>query len=301
MAAADCTQACSVMGCASPAHCKGFCSKHYQRNRTHGSPEITYRGLRVEKPCGWCGKVMTLKPGIATRRECCSNTCAGKLRAKREGRQTHDGFYCAGCHVWSQRKIRGRDLGRYCGQACHRDLRTRIASERDALLRIRANNKEVPNRVSRQTIEERLTRACVECQRTFTQRTHWGKPEVCCPACKPARSARMREEWRRSPAGLSSKRAAKSRRRARIRGVEHEAIDPIKVFERDKWRCHICGCKTHKGKRGTCDPKAPELDHVVTLSEGGSHTWGNVACSCRACNASKGARSMGQLGLGLAA
>lgn len=97
----------------------------------------------------------------------------------------------------------------------------------------------------------------------------------------------------------SAQRIAKARRRARLRGVRAEAINPIAVFERDRWICHLCGVKTKRRLRGTVDPLAPELEHIVPIALGGSHTLGNVACSCRACNSAKGARVIGQLGLDL--
>jgi len=92
-----------------------------------------------------------------------------------------------------------------------------------------------------------------------------------------------------------------ARRRSLIAGGSRDAIDPMAVFERDKWKCHLCGRNTKKSLRGTFEPLAPELEHIVALSDGGTHTWGNVACSCRSCNLGKGAASFGQLGLGFAA
>lgn len=127
---------------------------------------------------------------------------------------------------------------------------------------------------------------CGECGQAFTQERKW--QVMCSEAC--AEKVRRR-----------GKRVAKARRRARMRGQEHEPIDPFKVFERDGWRCHLCGDKLSPRKRGSYDPKAPELDHVIPLAAGGSHTWGNVACACRECNLKKGARPIGQIGLPLAA
>lgn len=43
--------------------------------------------------------------------------------------------------------------------------------------------------------------------------------------------------------------------------------------------------------------KAPELEHIIPIAMGGTHTWDNVACACRLCNQAKGARDFGQLGL----
>jgi 5-methylcytosine-specific restriction endonuclease McrA len=79
------------------------------------------------------------------------------------------------------------------------------------------------------------------------------------------------------------------RRRAARHGCEYEPISKLQVFERDGWRCYLCGCATPRHLSGTTEPNAPELEHVVPLARGGSHTWGNVRCACRSCNRAKAA------------
>jgi len=86
------------------------------------------------------------------------------------------------------------------------------------------------------------------------------------------------------------------RRHLKARGTY---INPIDVFERDGWRCQICGCKTPRKWRGTTNKRAPEVEHIVALSCGGTHTWGNVQCACRRCNALKGTATYGQINLNL--
>lgn len=95
-----------------------------------------------------------------------------------------------------------------------------------------------------------------------------------------------------------SRRFRRHRDRAKHFGVAYEPINPIKVFERDAWRCQMCGVKTPKKLRGSFKPNAPELDHRIPMALGGPHTWGNVQCSCRRCNMEKGAsRALGQMQL----
>lgn len=43
---------------------------------------------------------------------------------------------------------------------------------------------------------------------------------------------------------------------------------------------------------GSLSERAPELDHVVPLSRGGGHVYGNVQLLCRMCNGAKGALTM---------
>lgn len=44
-------------------------------------------------------------------------------------------------------------------------------------------------------------------------------------------------------------------------------------------------------------PKAPTIDHVVPVSEGGDDTRTNVQLACFRCNSAKGARGSQQLAL----
>ena len=104
------------------------------------------------------------------------------------------------------------------------------------------------------------------------------------------RYAKWQRETAKGRAGVARGRAI----RKVAKGDAVERIDPIAVFERDGWRCHICGKMTLRDKRGTVHPLAPELDHVMPLSLGGQHVLGNVRCACARCNHMKGAKPLGQ-------
>ncbi len=60
--------------------------------------------------------------------------------------------------------------------------------------------------------------------------------------------------------------------------------------KRDGWKCRMCGCDTPRSLRGTTLANAPECDHVIPLSRGGSSTASNMQCLCRRCNALKGSK-----------
>lgn len=59
-----------------------------------------------------------------------------------------------------------------------------------------------------------------------------------------------------------------------------EKISLEDLFERDGGVCHICR------KKVAWDEKS--MDHLIPLSQGGSHTWDNVALAHRNCNAKRG-------------
>jgi 5-methylcytosine-specific restriction endonuclease McrA len=152
------------------------------------------------------------------------------------------------------------------------------------------------------------TKTCRVCEAVFIRmRPH---ARYCSEACRDisieaarasARECRKQYSQRYRKANPDKRRAERAKRKARIRGAgETHNIDPIKVFDRDGWKCHICGIRTPRKHRGTYRDDAPELEHIVSLADGGSHTWGNVACACRKCNISKGSDSYGQLGFDIA-
>lgn len=272
-------------------------------------------GARVEKPCGWCSAVMVLKPALARKRECCSASCASKLKAKRRGQRiSPDSFVCGWCHCETTRRVRGaKDDGRYCSIECYNAKKSAVSSERLALRRIGDNWRlawayspavqaeiDALRRIASYPYKQRLTiRQCSG----GCGAVHYGYMEYgrTCPSCKAEIKRRAKRAAKKSERGRASKREYRARRRALERGAMADRIDPIVVFERDKWRCHLCGCATPRKLRGTYEPNAPELDHVVPLAAGGGHTWGNVKCACRRCNGLKSDKPMGQLGLEIAA
>jgi hypothetical protein len=81
---------------------------------------------------------------------------------------------------------------------------------------------------------------------------------------------------------------AEAKRRAGTK-LEATPVDRLAVFARDGWRCRACLMEVQPN----ATPKtrlAPELDHIVPLSRGGSHTPDNVQLLCSRCNMRKGAR-----------
>lgn len=110
--------------------------------------------------------------------------------------------------------------------------------------------------------------------------------------CNPCASRKSRVAYR-----AKHGRVRKHRERAKRYGVPYEPVNPIAVFDRDGWRCQLCKVKTPKRLRGTFEPNAPELDHIVPMSAGGEHSYRNTQCSCRKCNIAKSSTPRGQMRL----
>jgi len=123
--------------------------------------------------------------------------------------------------------------------------------------------------------------SCLACGTEFKKSYGFGNYKYCSTACHAAASARVQ--------------------RAKHYGVPYKYFSERKILERDGWRCYLCGRDTPKELRGTYEDNAPELDHVIPLSRGGSHLPDNVRCSCRACNINKADRDrMEQLAIAFA-
>lgn len=157
-----------------------------------------------------------------------------------------------------------------CGQACPNRLRKTCS---DACANVRKRTA-------------RLAVILCFCGVSIPAGESGRRPAFCSDACR-----------RTSPTRKAARRIARAMRKARMRGNAYEQIDPYMVFARDGWRCQQCGARTTGTLRGTNHKRAPELDHIVPLSRGGTHTWSNVQCLCRACNLAKGAAWNGCLRL----
>ena len=55
----------------------------------------------------------------------------------------------------------------------------------------------------------------------------------------------------------------------------------LEICAAHDWKCHYCGAR--------CE-EFLEVEHVVPLSKGGSHTASNIVPACMPCNRSKGAK-----------
>lgn len=201
----------------------------------------------------------------------CSNAC--KLRVWRERNPEADkelrsrevpkartvsayfaGYCGCGVAIGGQRE---RARCEAC-EASHGRVQGRAAALRAAVARHRQDGRVI---------------ACDECGCSFCP-VYGSSNATLCMVCKEARAK-------------AQKSAARMLRKAKERAAKVETVNPYRVFERDGWLCRLCGVPTPKAKRGTYEPDAPELDHVVPLSKGGDHSYANTQCACRRCNGAK--------------
>lgn len=272
-----------------------------KRCKPCASAKVRERQARKRKPearksCQHCGSLFnTSQPGA---RYCpaCRQPGKGGLRA--EYRQnTWKGAGPFSCPVCDSEFYAKHRVQRYCGHACAvESLRRRAAPARQArhilrqeirtyarwARRARTRRKREAERLARMEATVRRQaliepRPCRECGTMFKPKSDRGT--LCSNEC------RRKED----------KRRVRLKRKAKLKAVWVESVNPTLVFQRDRWICQLCGCKTFRNQRGSCNPRAPELDHIIPLSKGGEHSYLNTQCACRMCNADKSDTELGQL------
>ena len=129
---------------------------------------------------------------------------------------------------------------------------------------------------------------CVACGETITA----AGPQRFCPSCRDARRKKQRQEYRATRRARGRRRDRNHRDRARKYGAIYEPINAKDIFERDGWKCQLCGGKILKSKSAP-HPKSASLDHIVPLASGGDHVTENVQAAHFLCNSIKGDRLWG--------
>jgi len=198
---------------------------------------------------------------------------------------------CVGCgsRFNERRGLRGRRIGRgeFCTPECKRAYKPitehEVVQTRRLLFRATVRVNSSPKKLKTPLVAG----PCCVCGELLVARQRTRHVLHCDGCVVEAQQAVMK--------------AARDRRKARQRGAFKTArVYRRKVFERDKWRCHICGGLIDKSltapERGSAT-----LDHIVPLAFGGEHTMHNIKAAHLSCNSSRGHHAEFQTTLALAA
>ena len=132
-------------------------------------------------------------------------------------------------------------------------------------------------------------RQCVVCGEDYL--SPWPRTRTCSRSCggKLSRSISLGRPPMPKASLRAVDRARCARRRARLAEQIVETVDPDVVFDRDRWRCHLCGKRIDRTLSGR-HRLGPTLDHLIPLAAGGEHSYANVAAAHRACNSGRVSR-----------
>ena len=176
-------------------------------------------------------------------------------------------IYCSKkCAVIASRKYTSKQERK---QAERQRAKERRKSEIEARQLQKAEERAIKIALLQEEKKRARTHSCIVCGNLTT------RPKYCSDKCcnNAGNNRRM------------------NRRRAKINAaLIDKDITLMDVYKNDMGVCYICGrsCswddKIEKNGTIICGQTYPSIDHVIPLSKGGMHSWGNVRLSCRECN-----------------
>jgi len=138
---------------------------------------------------------------------------------------------------------------------------------------------------------------CKECRATYVKQYHnsaKGKTalkKACAKYMKTDKGkialSKAFTKYFQTDRGKSAMKKVQQKRRAVKLSAECEDFNSEEIFKRDGYICQLCGKKTRPDFKNCHHPLYPNLDHIVPLSKGGSHTKKNTQCLCFRCNTTK--------------
>lgn len=253
---------------------KRFCGKECQLSR--------------RRICKGCEKPFVCKR--QGRSEFCTLECANRFN-----NQWAKGHICLWCaRVFKIKTRSSRNDGKYCSRECAfehwHELKAirKVQSEGDRWLAGLWKICECSNCnkvfFSQQTKSHLCSRKCSisyynppvplrEMQCRQCGNVYQGKGQPVCSSCVSLNRK-------------AASKAAKIRRKYQLTSTQVEPIGYDEIFDRDGWLCQECGVSVSR-EFDVNDDRYPNLDHIIPLAKGGTHTKENVRCTCRKCNIEK--------------
>lgn len=268
---------CSVDDCGKRAKSRGWCRRHYLQWWRTGDPvpppratECAVEGCCEPPHCrGWC--VTHYK-----RWQYAGDPVKGTILV-----------VCELCPSMFVRPPDGRT--RWC-DAC-RANQARLSASRSGKRRRQSSAHLDAVRARRQAASE----PCLVCGAGVEQDAQTGPlVRFCSDECREAYQHEWRRGWRSE--NRDKLQARQHRRRALKYGAHYESFKPSEIFERDNWRCYLCGEDIDPGLDYP-NPRRVVLEHVVPLDRGGHHTRENVRAAHSLCNGIKGTKLPSELSL----
>lgn len=251
---------CSVEGCNRIHLAGGLCKAHYYaKKRADG-----YRDPTRLKQCKACGEDFQSRDHkhVYCSEECSSAAFSANGRNWTEAKETARLAKLDRKTNWPQCK-----LYHLVCSVCEQPFVSRLK---------RSTCSKSCGQEAKRIAVRKSTGLCLDCGADIPLPDHRGNISFRCPSCRHERFRNQR-------------RAGKQKRRAWTKGAEAEKIISVEIFERDEWRCGICGHSVDATLEYPHRMSA-SLDHRVPLVRGGAHSPANVQCAHLQCNMDKGAR-----------
>lgn len=292
------------------------CKKTFSSDRKQKYCSRKCSVIKFTIQCVRCGK-----SHATARRDAkyCSTECANKSQSEVEPAT------CEACGIVFQPR-NGNRYRRFCSRECgfKRDMSVEI--ERLSLYVFKADPfTAVKNRLKYRVkwYQSRYRRALERCDMCRSLRG-WadakGPSSIFCAECRPhmqrlgsegistlaspicmdcqkprdmsTRKTRSGKRCDDCEYQLKRERKAASGKVRRARKYHNGRIDKDitlkKLSNRDGGACYLCGLLVDWSDDPWSGGKYPNIEHVVPLSKGGTHTWDNVKLACSQCNTDKG-------------
>jgi 5-methylcytosine-specific restriction endonuclease McrA len=270
--------------------------------------------------CVYCGKGIVGGNGNT---KYCSVRCRKKeaerlFRARGKTHRSLTVSTCRFCGIEFRKKTNGNNKGFYCSRKCaFNNSKARFSNRTRQVVppfmigkacKVWFGKCETCGEWFTGRQANAVTCKKYDCKQIRTMRRVYGTEkeygkEYMCPDCGIEHTIEYgdwghRDRGRRCKecSAKKGRRVSQGKRKARLRGaVRIESIDPLYILRQYRWTCYLCGAKMdpkmygepiQKGK--PIDLHYPTIDHVIPVSEGGSHTKDNLRACCFGCNIDKG-------------
>lgn len=243
----------------------GRAQSRYCSNPDCTIPRRSNRGKpNQNKTCSECGKNGVVAHGL------CSSHYSKWRRA--QGLRS-DKVHTKSCEFCGQLFRTTTKRVKHCSSTC--GVRNIAGWSKSKDVALRAKPKRLPQPVVHKRTTNRLT--CGSCRVCGASFVSFNMDVTCSDECREIRNRQV-------------KVLHKAKRRALKRNAFVAPVYRKKVFEADGYRCHICGKMTSRNAV-VPHPKAPTIDHLIPLAQGGMHEPSNCRTAHFLCNALKGDRS----------
>lgn len=256
--------------------CSVKCKSELKRQRNPYQPRPESSKLPADHPvrlilagngtCVVCGEPFPL---TKTWRKYCSVKC-GRKGAPSAAMVTVTCCICGESMQQRERYVGSRDP--ICSEACSSELKKRnLAAPRSEL------PADHPARWFGRSTRLRYYE-CADCGQIACRAIG----HLSASRCRPCQVRYERKQRKR----------LWDRRRARKQAAYIEDVDADYIYLRDSYKCQICGKRLAMTKT-VPHPKAPTIDHIIPLAQGGTHERNNVQAAHFLCNSRKSDRAAG--------